>query len=105
MRIPFLVVMSLTAAFSVLALAQEPLRVPSAPAPGSPGTATPQPHGAPPAAVPIRPRSSAPLLPPPPGGQALPGAQPRSTPDQPVPQLQRQLQRNSEGLGGQETGR
>lgn len=104
MRIPFLLVMSLTAALSVLALAQEPLRAPSTPAPGSPGTATPQPHGAPPAAVPIRPRSSAPLLAPP-GGQMLPGAQSRSTPDQPVPQLQRQLQRNSEGLGGQEKGR
>lgn len=101
MRLRFLTAVILASGLSGLALAQEPIRMPSTPAaPGSPGTATPQPHGQPPTATPIRPQGSAPLLPPP-GGQRQPGTVPNSTPDQPIPQLDQQIRRNSEGLGGQ----
>ncbi|MFV9684744.1 hypothetical protein ACNFD4_18925 [Pseudomonas sp. NY15367] len=99
MRIPILAAMILASSFATLAWAQQPMRMPSAPEPGSPGTATPQPYGQPSTAVPIKRQGSAPLLPPP-QGQSLPGA-PRSNGDQPIPQLDEQIRRNSQGLEGQ----
>lgn len=100
MRFPLFAVMILAFSIGGLAWAQEPMRMPSAPEAGSPGTATPQPYGQPSTAVPIKRQGSAPLLPPP-QGQPLPGATPRSNGDQPIPQLDEQMRRNSQGLDGQ----
>jgi len=100
MRFPLFAVMILASSIGGLAWAQEPMRMPSAPEAGSPGTATPQPYGQPSTAVPIKRQGSAPLLPPP-QGQPLPGATPRSNGDQPIPQLDEQMRRNSQGLDGQ----
>jgi len=100
MRIPILAAMILAPAVATLAWAQQPIRMPSTPEAGSPGTATPQPYGQPPTAVPIKRQGSAPLLPPP-QGQPLPGVTPRSSGDQPIPQLDEQIRRNSQGLEGQ----
>ncbi len=99
MRIPILIAMILASSAATLAWAQQPMRMPSAPEAGSPGTATPQPYGQPSTAVPIKRQGSAPLLPPP-QGQPLPGT-PRSNGDQPIPQLDQQIRRNSQGLEGQ----
>ena len=78
-----------------LAHAQEPIRLPqSTPAPGSPGTATPQPYVRPTVPAPIRRHDSLPLQPP--LGQSL-----RHETDQPIPLLDEQLRRNSQGLGDQ----
>lgn len=84
----------LACALSPLVQAQEPLRMPAAPEPGAPGTATPQPYGQP-STSPIQRQGpgSAPLLPPP-QGQRMPGMAPQPPKDQPIPQLERQLQRN-----------
>ncbi|MDP9940011.1 hypothetical protein [Ectopseudomonas alcaliphila] len=100
MRIPLLAAMILASSLATLSWAQQPARMPSAPEAGSPGTATPQPYGQPSTAVPIKRQGSAPLLPPP-QGQPLPGATPRSNGDQPIPQLDEQMRRNSQGLDGQ----
>ena len=100
MRIPRLAAMILASSLATLSWAQQPMRMPSAPEAGSPGTATPQPYGQPSTAVPIKRQGSAPLLPPP-QGQPLPGATPRSNGDQPIPQLDEQMRRNSQGLDGQ----
>ena len=84
---------------ATLAHAQEPLRIPpTTPAPGSPGTATPQPYGQPVVPTPIR-RQDSPPLQPPPVGQPLPETRPQR--DQPIPLLDQQLRRNSQGLEGQ----
>ena len=99
MRIPILAAMILASSAATLAWAQQPMRMPSAPEAGSPGTATPQPYGQPSTAVPIKRQGSAPLLPPP-QSQPLPGA-PRPNGDQPIPQLDEQMRRNSQGLEGQ----
>ena len=99
MRIPILAAMILASSVATLSWAQQPMRMPSAPEAGSPGTATPQPYGQPSTAVPIKRQGSAPLLPPP-QGQPLPGA-PRPNGDQPIPQLDEQMRRNSQGLEGQ----
>lgn len=100
MRIPILAAMILASSVATLAWAQQPMRMPSAPEAGSPGTATPQPYGQPSTAVPIKRQGSAPLLPPP-QGQPLPGAAPHSNGDQSIPQLDEQIRRNSQGLEGQ----
>ncbi|HBZ93716.1 MULTISPECIES: hypothetical protein [unclassified Pseudomonas] len=99
MRIPILAAMILASSVATLTWAQQPMRMPSAPEAGSPGTATPQPYGQPSNAVPIKRQGTAPLLPPP-QGQPLPGA-PRPNGDQPIPQLDEQIRRNSQGLEGQ----
>jgi hypothetical protein len=99
MRIPILAAMILASSVATLAWAQQPMRMPSAPEAGSPGTATPQPYGQPSTAVPIKRQGSAPLLPSP-QSQPLPGA-PRPNGDQPIPQLDEQIRRNSQGLEGQ----
>ncbi|MDH1535304.1 hypothetical protein N5E99_06010 [Pseudomonas chengduensis] len=100
MRFPLFAVMILASSIGGLAWAQEPMRMPSAPEAGSPGTATPQPYGQPSTAVPIKRQGSAPLLPPPQGQTPL-GTAPKPTSDQPIPQLNEQLRRNSQGLDGQ----
>jgi len=100
MRVPLLAAMILASSLATLSWAQQPVRMPSAPEAGSPGTATPQPYGQPSTAVPIKRQGTAPLLPPP-QGQPLPGATPRSNGDQPIPQLDEQMRRNSQGLEGQ----
>lgn len=100
MRIPILAAMVLASSLATLAWAQQPVRMPSAPEAGSPGTATPQPYGQPSTVVPIKRQGSAPLLPPP-QGQTPPGTAPKSTGDQSIPQLDEQLRRNSQGLDGQ----
>ncbi len=100
MRLPLFAVMVLATSPVNQAWAQEPIRMPSAAQPGSPGTATPQPYAQPSMPTTIKRQGSAPLLPPP-QGQALPGAAPKSTRDQPIPQLDEQLRRNSQGLEGQ----
>lgn len=100
MRFLLLVTTVLVAGLGSLAWAQEPRRMPSVPAAGSPGTATPQPYGQPSAPNTIKRQGSAPLLPPP-QGQPAPGAAPKSGGDQPIPQLDQQLRRNSQGLDGQ----
>lgn len=83
---------------TAVAQAQEPLRIPPVtPAPGSPGTATPQPYGQPGVPTPNRRHDTAPLLPPP-VGQPLPGGVPRREADKPIPQLDQQLRRNSQEL-------
>lgn len=93
-------VVCLLLATAALAHAQEPIRpVPPIPAPGAPGSATPQPYAPPTTPVPIQRRDSAPLLPP--AGQPVPGATPRFGGDQPIPQLDQQLRRNSQELDGQ----
>ena len=99
MRIHILVASLLLSSVATLSWAQQPVRMPSAPEPGSPGTATPQPYGQPSTPVPIQRQGSAPLLPPP-QGQPLPGATPRSNSDQPIPQLDEQIRRNSQELDG-----
>ncbi|MBA4243094.1 hypothetical protein [Ectopseudomonas hydrolytica] len=99
MRIPVLAVLMLAVSASTLSWAQEPIRTPAAPAPGAPGTSTPQPYGQP-STTPIRPQGSPPLLPPP-QGQSMPGSVPRTNSDQSIPQLDQQLRRNSQGLEGQ----
>ncbi|MDH1561119.1 hypothetical protein DP090_016340 [Pseudomonas sp. MDMC216] len=99
MRIPILAAMILVSSLATLTWAQQPMRMPSAPEAGSPGTATPQPYGQPSTAVPIKRQGAAPLLPPP-QGQPLPGATPRSNSDQPIPQLDEQIRRNSQELDG-----
>ncbi|SFW43372.1 hypothetical protein SAMN03159511_3243 [Pseudomonas sp. NFACC19-2] len=99
MRIPILAAMILASSLATSAWAQQPVRMPSAPEAGSPGTATPQPYGQPSTAVPIKRQGTAPLLPPP-QGQSLPGATPRSNSDQPIPQLDEQIRRNSQQLDG-----
>ena len=100
MRLPLFAVMILASSLGGLAWAQEPMRMPSAPGAGAPGTATPQPYGQPSTPGTIKRQGSAPLLPPP-QGQPLPGATPRSNGDQPIPQLDEQMRRNSQGLDGQ----
>ena len=47
MRLPMFAVMILASSLAGLAWAQEPMRMPSAPGAGAPGTATPQPYGQP----------------------------------------------------------
>lgn len=101
MRLPLFAVMVLAASSVSLAWAQEPIRMPSAAQPGSPGTATPQPYAQPSMPNTIKRQGSAPLLPPP-QGQVLPGAAPKSTSDQPIPQLDQQLRRNGQGLKGRD---
>ena len=54
MPIPILAAMILASSVATLAWAQQPMRMPSAPEAGSPGTATPQPYGQPSTAVPIK---------------------------------------------------
>jgi hypothetical protein len=100
MRFPLFAVMMLASSLGGLAWAQEPMRIPSTPGAGAPGTATPQPYGQPSTPNTIKRQGSAPLLPPP-QGQTPPGAAPKSTGDQPIPQLDQQLRRNSQGLDGQ----
>lgn len=100
MRISILAAMILASGVGSLSWAQEPIRTPSAPAAGAPGTATPQPYGQPPTTSPIKRQGSAPLLPPP-EGQRPPGS-PAPATDQPIPQLEQQLQRNSQGGQGQQ---
>ena len=110
MRLPMFAVMILASSLGGLAWAQEPMRMPSAPGAGAPGTATPQPYGQPSTPTAIKRQGSAPLLPPPQGsapllpppqGQTPPGTTPKSTGDQSIPQLDEQLRRNSQGLDGQ----
>ena len=100
MRLPLFAVMILASSLGGLAWAQEPMRMPSAPGAGAPGTATPQPYGQPSTPGTIKRQGSAPLLPPPPG-QTPPGTAPKSPGDQPIPQVDEQLRRNSQGLDGQ----
>lgn len=100
MRLPLFAVMVLATSPVNLAWAQEPMRMPSAAQPGSPGTATPQPYAQPSTPTTIKRQGSAPLLPPP-QGQTPPGTAPKSIGDQPIPQLDEQLRRNSQGLEGQ----
>lgn len=87
-------------AISCAAQAQQPplLRSPGAPAPGSPGTATPQPYSqpSPPSFPSAAPPGSPPLLVNPPTTRQ---ADPR---DERIPLLQEQLDRNSKGLGNGE---
>ena len=103
MRMSILVAMILASSFASLTWAQQPMRMPSSAQPGAPGTATPQPYGQPSTPVPSKRQGSAPLLPPP-QGQTLPGSAPKSRGDQPIPQLDQQLRRNSQGLEGQHKG-
>ncbi|QNG99689.1 hypothetical protein [Pseudomonas sediminis] len=100
MRLPLFAAMILASSLGSLAWAQEPMRMPSAPGAGAPGTATPQPYGQPSTPSTIKRQGSAPLLPPP-QGQTPPGTAPKSPGDQPIPQLDEQLRRNSQGLDGQ----
>jgi hypothetical protein len=100
MRIPILAAMILASSAAALAWAQQPMRMPSSAEAGAPGTATPQPYGQPSTTAPIKRQGSAPLLPPP-QGQPLPGAAPRSSGDQPIPQLDQQIRHNSQELEGQ----
>lgn len=100
MRLPMFAVMILASSLGGLAWAQEPMRMPSAPGAGAPGTATPQPYGQPSTPTTIKRQGSAPLLPPP-QGQTPPGIAPKSTGDQSIPQLDEQLRRNSQRLDGQ----
>lgn len=100
MRLPLFAAIILASSLGSLALAQEPMRMPSTPGAGAPGTATPQPYGQPSTPNTIKRQGSAPLLPPP-GGQTLPGTAPKPAVDQPIPQLDQQLRRNSQELDGQ----
>lgn len=100
MRMSILVAMILAFSCASLTWAQQPMRMPSPAQPGAPGTATPQPYGQPSTPMPSKRQGSAPLLPPP-QGQTLPGSAPKSRGDQPIPQLDQQLRRNSQGLEGQ----
>ncbi len=94
MRLSILGAVILAYAAAALAQPQQPPRMPAVPAAGAPGTATPQPYGQPQNA-PIQRQGpgTAPLLPPP-QGQRVPGMAPLQPKDQPLPQLEQQLQRN-----------
>ena len=61
MRLPMFAVMILASSLAGLAWAQEPMRMPSAAQPGSPGTATPQPYAQPSMPSTIKRQGSAPL--------------------------------------------
>lgn len=78
---------------SPLAAAQQAITMPQSVAPGS---ATPQPYGQPQQPVVIQRQGSAPLLPPQPA-PAAPGERPGVSGDRPLPLLDEQLRRNSQG--------
>ncbi|WP_457787496.1 hypothetical protein [Pseudomonas sp. PL-6] len=94
MRRSILAASILACAAAALAQTQQPPRMPTSPAAGAPGTATPQPYGQPQSA-PIQRQGpgTAPLLPPP-QGQSLPRLAPQAPKDQAIPLLEQQLQRN-----------
>lgn len=99
MRVPIHAAMILVSSLASLAWAQQPIHIPAAPEAGSPGTATPQPYSQPSTSNSIK-RQGSLLLLPPPQGQTPPGTAPKSTSDQPIPQLDQQLRRNSQELEG-----